>query len=181
MVWPINFIDCVINPVITLTIIPTCYSCGNHGGFSHAIKYGATDLFEQFEELIFVSKTWPAHEIRDISSEHAHAHLPNTTRVGDFWGRFSNWNRTKHQNIRSQQGYGLLTYFLPRRPCLRSKQVSPQGGKRFVLVLEFFSLLVFFMSLLLFFVFFALDLSSPFLAFLSSSSTSSSSSSSSSY
>ena len=52
-----NFIDCVTNPVITLTIILACYSCGNHGGFSHAIKYGATDLFEQFEGIVVVSKT----------------------------------------------------------------------------------------------------------------------------
>ena len=51
-----NFIDCVTNPVITLIIILACYSCGNHVGFSHAIKYGATDLFEQFEGMIVVSK-----------------------------------------------------------------------------------------------------------------------------
>ena len=52
-----NFIDCVTNPVITLTIILACYSSGNHGGFSHVIKYDATDLYEQFEGMLAVSKT----------------------------------------------------------------------------------------------------------------------------
>ena len=28
-----NFIDCVTNPVITLTMILACYSCDNHRGF----------------------------------------------------------------------------------------------------------------------------------------------------
>ena len=99
-----NFIDCVTNPVITPTMILACYSCDNHGGFSPAIKYGATDLFQHFEEMVVLSKTWPLHEILDISSEHPHPQLPDTTRVGDFWGRFSNWNR-KHSPVENSYVY----------------------------------------------------------------------------
>ena len=71
-----NFIDCVTNPVVTLTIIFACYSCDNHGGFFPSIKYAATDLFQQFEEIIVVSKTGRPHEILNISSENPHPNTP---------------------------------------------------------------------------------------------------------
>ena len=58
-----SFIDGVTNPIITLTMILACYSCDNHGGISPAIKYGATDLFQHFEEMVVLSKT---HDILEI-------------------------------------------------------------------------------------------------------------------
>ena len=88
-------------------------------------KYGATNLSQHFEEMVVLSKTWPPHEILDISSEHPLSHLLDTTRVGDFWGRFSNWDR-KHSPVENSCGYKTIFWSSGKSSCMH-RSVSGLG------------------------------------------------------
>ena len=88
-------------------------------------KYGATNLSQHFEEMIVLSKPSPPHEILDISSEHPHPHLPDTTRVGDFWGRLSNWDR-KHSPVENSCGYKTIFWASGKSSCMH-RSVSGLG------------------------------------------------------